>query len=226
MHTSNLSLWDCDLSFLLLRLASGWGGEAELDANLMRLPHLTLRLYLGRCMMSWCPGLSVSYTDRLSIHQTQMSVSQDPACHPSVSPLNCPRFLSPKDSRCPCLRLVETRYSLTFPTWDLTFSRTWNDGYLRMFPRELAGCFPSKWVLLRKLSQWVWDTCGAFLSELEVVPSLAQSQSQDLNELDKSCILKYSHSHLFSIFTCSCSLMPNFFTPILFNILTDVTFVI
>ena len=151
-----LSAWDCDPCFLLLRLAWGWGGEAELNANLMRLPHLNLRLYLGRCMMSWCPGLSVSYTDRLSIHQTQMSVSQDPPTLLSLSlgatsiecynfkmqhqlsvatliPLNCPRFLSPKDSQ-----LVDGRQSLAL--LDTSVPLTDWETYLRLI-----------WEL------WIWE---------------------------------------------------------------------
>ena len=46
----------------------------------------TQRLHLGRCLTSWCPGLSLGYGDRLSIHQSRISVSQSLACHLSVPP--------------------------------------------------------------------------------------------------------------------------------------------
>ena len=69
MHTSNLRPWSI--------WQSPFPSHCEASFRLMLER-------LERCLMDWCPGLAVGCPVRLSIHQSQISVSQSLACHPSV----------------------------------------------------------------------------------------------------------------------------------------------
>ena len=75
-------------------------GETEWGQD--ETPAIVLRLYLVGCMNSWCPGLSDSVSDRLSIHQTELSVLELPSSvflgETFSLKSSCPRMLKDEET--------------------------------------------------------------------------------------------------------------------------------